>query len=313
MIFLLPLIVLLLLLGRTTTAKEDDDDATTPVVPWEDDSSHQCHSSDITATKTVDIAPGFALTILQDSSQALFLHGKERDATGTKVWPASECLAGYLHSPVEELTELLLTPRHQHNNHQQQNKDINITDASSSTTTPTSSKFTIMELGAGVGLPSLTLARKALLLNITTTTNNNNNNIQVVATDREPATLEKLRIVAQLNHVDHLLGIQPLDWKHININDQQQQADVILAADVVYHENMVETLVGAMTKLLVQEPHGIIYLALSNQRRGARYCLEEAMPRAGFELLQALPCSKQELDTTIYIFRQKQVSQGMWA
>jgi predicted nicotinamide N-methyase len=154
----------------------------------------------------------------------------------------------------------------------------------------------VMELGCGCGLPSLVMAAKQ------------RSGQRVVATDLEPATLEQLDAVAQLNNLQDRLELFQLDWNDsfaTTINDKNSlmaenggdllQANVILASDVIYHREMVDPLVQTIGKYLAtNESHHIggetAYLALRNSRQGVTSFWQEAMPKAGFSLVSSISC-----------------------
>lgn len=80
--------------------------------------------------------------------------------------------------------------------------------------------FTCLELGAGLGLPSIVLARHG---------------VKVLATDKDPETLDLLKQNAKdnLNNNNHTLQVQELDWAQFD--DSVLAPDLILASDVVYN------------------------------------------------------------------------------
>ena len=85
------------------------------------------------------------------------------------------------------------------------------------------------------------------------------------------------------------LELVKLDWNHHpNNNEELEQADIILASDVIYHEVMVEPFVKTIDRYL--SPKGKAYLALRNTRQGVSTLWQEALPKAGFQLAESISC-----------------------
>ena len=262
---------------ESSYAVEGEAPGTTPANPWgEHTERQQCNSDTMTSTKTLDIAPDLSLTLLQDASQ--FLEGTEGDGTGTVVWSASICLAKYVHY------ELIL-------------KD--------------SAK--VLELGSGVGLPTLVAAKKCQ-----TSCQN-----RIFATDSEEATLQQLIAVAKLNNLQEKLTALKFDWNSKYDESDEKSwltmgVDILLASDVIYSRSMVEPLVRTIQRIISQSSNtGTAYLAFKNSRPGVQYFVEEAMPKAGFDLIETISCqpylrsgddsaNRWEGDThSIYIFQSR--------
>ena len=205
----------------------------------------QCQSATMTSTKTLDIAPDLSLTLLQDASQ--FLEGTEGDGTGTVIWGASICLVKYAHN------------------------DVILNDS-----------VKVLELGSGVGLPTLVMAKKC----------QSSCQSKIIATDSEEATLQQLKAVAKLNNLQEKLTAAKLDW---NTKDDEswltKGVDILLASDVIYSHSMVDPLVHTIRRIIPQSHNkGTAYLTFKNSRPGVKYFVEEAMPKAGFDLIESISC-----------------------
>lgn len=132
----------------------------------------------------------------------------------------------------------------------------------------------VLELGCGCGLPSLVAARTGAS--------------RVVATDMEDATLAQLDAVVKLNRDGKMVDLElaKLNWK--NHDPNVDRSSVILASDVIYHEEMVAPLVDTIDRYLDQG--GKAYLALRNTRQGVQTFWKDAMPHAGFRLIETISC-----------------------
>lgn len=174
--------------------------------------------------------------------------GVEHDETGGVVWGASICLARFLSSAL-------------------------VLDK------------TVLELGCGMGVPSLVSVKYGAR--------------NVIATDMEDKTLQQLDEVATRNNCQDQLDLAKLHWSDSNIeNDNEHQplhnvaADVVLASDVIYHDQMVEPLVQTIDRYLSND--GKAYIALRNTRQGVRRFWQEAMLTAGFVLEQSISCEEYQ-------------------
>ena len=112
----------------------------------------------------------------------------------------------------------------------------------------------IMELGAGTGLVSLTLA--ALLPHITISTPT------IVATDYHPAVLHNLRTNITVNfpnHVEPPVQAVLLDWSSPSL--PSTPIDILFAADVVYSPDHARLLRDCAARLLA--PDGVFWLVVT--------------------------------------------------
>jgi len=112
----------------------------------------------------------------------------------------------------------------------------------------------ILELGAGLGLPSVVAAQKGL---------------QVTASDHDPLVCDFLRVNAQLNNVEYT--VVSLDWL---APPALLSYDVIIAAEVVFREELFAPLLELCREVLA--PEGCIYLAHDASRRSLAPFLAKA-------------------------------------
>lgn len=193
------------------------------------------------------ISENLTLQLMQAPSA---FRGVKHDETGGVVWGASICLARFL------AADLVLTGQ------------------------------TVLELGCGMGVPSLVAAK--------------NGASRVIATDMEDKTLQQLDEVAKRNNCQDQLELSKLNWhdSYDEAGDNRHHplykllVDIILASDVIYHDQMVDSLVQTIDKYLSKA--GTLYIALRNTRQGVRRFWQEALPDAGFKLVQSISCTEYQ-------------------
>jgi predicted nicotinamide N-methyase len=114
----------------------------------------------------------------------------------------------------------------------------------------------VMELGCGLGLPSLIAAMLGA---------------DVTASDFHPDNLPYLRANIALNQLN---TIQPvtLDWRDICAGDQY---NLILGSDLLYEEAQVESLVGCIVKILAPNGHLLLADPVRKQLQSAFDSLEK--------------------------------------
>lgn len=120
----------------------------------------------------------------------------------------------------------------------------------------------IVELGAGTGLISLTLARLLPTLGL--------NSLSILATDYHPAVLENLRTNIHMNCLDtveHEPSVQTaaLDWRFPPAS-LSSSADMLIAADAVYAPEHAVWLRDCAASLL--SPDGIFWLIVTVRSNG---------------------------------------------
>lgn len=131
----------------------------------------------------------------------------------------------------------------------------------------------VIELGCGVGLPSIALARAGF---------------EVLATDYENAALAWTKMNCRENEVTSV-RVQSLDWR--DVPQSVPRFDLVIAADVLYEARNVEPLAAAAERLV--GPRGAILLADPGRRHLERFRSQmtargwRAETRASIEVEQA--------------------------
>lgn len=137
----------------------------------------------------------------------------------------------------------------------------------------------VIEIGAGVGLASVTAAKMGA---------------DVMATDYSGEALRFIRLNALKNRVG--LGTERLDWRCIQRDDR---FDVFLAADVLYERVNLLPIVNAVDKLM--RPEGCAYIA-DPRRRLAQQFLDLAFEN-GFSVTsyaKSFSRGRQTIPVNIY-------------
>jgi predicted nicotinamide N-methyase len=93
----------------------------------------------------------------------------------------------------------------------------------------------VVELGCGLGVPSLAAARRGA---------------SVLATDADPEALELLERNAELNGVQVETSV--VDWDRPDALLERAPFDLILAADVLYEETSIVSLLSLLPRLAPQ-------------------------------------------------------------
>ena len=107
----------------------------------------------------------------------------------------------------------------------------------------------VLEIGAGLGLPSIMAAYFAQ---------------EIVVTDYMPEAIEFAERNWKLNHSDGNTRFELLDWR--SIATFSQKYDIVLASDIAYEKGGCEVLFTALEKLL--NPQGILLLSEPNRYIG---------------------------------------------
>ncbi|CAF1376412.1 unnamed protein product [Rotaria magnacalcarata] len=98
------------------------------------------------------------------------------------------------------------------------------------------SNKTIFELGAGIGLCSLIASRLAS---------------KMICTDHDTDLLDVVRQNIELNDAvcrKECIEIQNFDWKQFNSNEINDRIEIILAADVIYDDDITDALFNVLRK-----------------------------------------------------------------
>jgi predicted nicotinamide N-methyase len=90
----------------------------------------------------------------------------------------------------------------------------------------------VIELGCGLALPSIVAALQGA---------------RVLATDLQPDALDAARLNAEANGVE--LELMTLDWRVLEPIAERVPFDLVLCADVLYEDHMVDSLLAVVTAL----------------------------------------------------------------
>jgi predicted nicotinamide N-methyase len=88
----------------------------------------------------------------------------------------------------------------------------------------------VIELGCGLALPSIVAALQGA---------------RVLATDLQPDALDAARLNAEANGVE--LELMTLDWRVLEPIAERVPFDLVLCADVLYEDHMVDSLLAVVT------------------------------------------------------------------
>jgi hypothetical protein len=154
----------------------------------------------------------------------------------------------------------------------------------------------VIELGAGTGLVSLTLAKLLLEIGI--------KGIDITATDYHPAVLENCRMNVATNFFvndgEHFVRTMLLDWSqpptHLHAT-----ADVLIASDVVYAPEHAAWLRDCAAHLL--KPRGTFWLMVTVRKTGKF----EGIPETAEAAFEPELCPKNEEGQTFKILEKQWV------
>lgn len=119
----------------------------------------------------------------------------------------------------------------------------------------------VLELGCGLGLPSLILKKKG---------------IDITASDRHPLSEQFLDFNSDLNHLSEIPFID-LNWEEPDLSIGK--FDAIIASDVLYEEQHINQLSKLINKLA--KPEAEVYITCPG--RGFRNKFSRKMVKKGFE------------------------------
>jgi predicted nicotinamide N-methyase len=129
---------------------------------------------------------------------------------------------------------------------------------------PTFQNKTVVELGAGCGVPGLTLAKHDSLQSM-------------LVTDLNPQTVENLRFNVELNNLGHMTSASTIDWD--DSSTWPEPVDTIIGSDLIYSKSIVPLLKKVVLGLL---PAGgtFYYVAPDTGRDGLDQFLQEIQEEA---------------------------------
>lgn len=139
----------------------------------------------------------------------------------------------------------------------------------------------VLELGCGIGLPSLVSSR--ILMGGHGDETIDDRRCKVMATDFSNMALQHVGHHAELNNVRPVLSTHFLDWENHDNNTNIMEADIIVASDVIYGINAVLSFVNTIQRYLKHDGISLVLVAARDGRRGINEFLL-AMEQAEFIL-----------------------------
>ncbi len=123
---------------------------------------------------------------------------------------------------------------------------------------PDKSSKSLLELGAGLGLPGLTAAAGGF---------------SVTLTDYEDIILDFQRVSSAASKLSNV-SVEKLDWLN---PAKQNQYDILAGAEILFREEFFEPLLQIFSTQL--KPHGLVYLAHDAKRKSLQNFLKLASSR----------------------------------
>lgn len=140
------------------------------------------------------------------------------------------------------------------------------------------SNYSVCELGAGLGMVSILLAKafepsNQLIDHILPPK-------VIVATDGDDDTIELLH--QNIQNTNSQIDYRKLYWGELEefLDNYPEPFDILLAADVIYEEEQIKPLVMTVEKIL-KKPDGVFYLAFARRNVPVDYLINE-MESKGF-------------------------------
>lgn len=185
--------------------------------------------------------PVYVREVMTDWTGAVFSTDSSRDTTGTHVWASAVLFSQYLFEHRD-----LFTAK------------------------------SVCELGAGCGLPGLTVSRYGAPQ-------------KVLLTDFFDHTVKNLKHNADKNHLSPALdlGVSTLDWG-ARRTYPAGVFDVVLGCDLIYDAALVPLLVNCIDAIL--SPDGVFLYCFGASRHGGEELLESLL-KSGFVLANKTPAS----------------------
>jgi Lysine methyltransferase/Ankyrin repeats (3 copies) len=148
---------------------------------------------------------------------------------------------------------------------------------------------TIVELGAGCGVPGLAIAKSISLANAGTTNRDHDITTKVYLTDLNPKTILNLQHNIELNKLNHIASAVTMDWDDLDdkskvwpwtrtdtMEDTVCCIDILIGSDLVYQRESVPALIQTIMRLRPQhfyygagknrDGHDMFIDALSNSQ-----------------------------------------------
>jgi predicted nicotinamide N-methyase len=157
----------------------------------------------------------------------------------------------------------------------------------------------VLELGAGCGLPSLLVALKG--------------NCTVTATDFNPRTVANCETNIELNQLVNCTAME-LNWKHCH---DLEPVSTLIGSDLVYQSDMVPLLVQTIQRLLL--PGGrFLYVAPVTGRKGHKEFLDQMMQHFTYvvkpapEEYSVNPLASQDDDECFLLFNELKLPHNLY-
>jgi predicted nicotinamide N-methyase len=141
----------------------------------------------------------------------------------------------------------------------------------------------VLELGAGLGLPSIIAAANAL---------------SVLCTDKEAGAIELAQLSAEYNRLPNF-KTAVMDWNTVVADDK---ADLILLSDVNYEPSSFASLQNLVEQFLQK---GHILLLSTPQRLVAKAFIEPLVPSSVFQKEIAIDCEGSKWLNTVLVLQKK--------
>ena len=237
-------------------------------------SSHENDNNDSTLPATISKTENNDLIHILGGTEPM------SDTTGYGIWSASIIMGQWM-------TDVF------HNIHRNANDDNDATPIQ-----------TIVELGAGCGVPGITIAKSYL--------SRQESSIvlpTIYVTDLNPVTLQNLQHNVTTNHVDSITSVVSLDWNELihcdnddkkwpwmvqSISDvvEEQQTnvtngiDILIGSDLVYQKEVVPILIQTIQKL---RPRTFYYGAAGTNRDGHDLFIQSLQNEGRMTLVSSFP------------------------
>jgi predicted nicotinamide N-methyase len=125
---------------------------------------------------------------------------------------------------------------------------------------------TVVELGAGCGVPGLALARHGAPKHL-------------IVTDLNPTTVENLQYNVDLNEMTNMASASTIDWDDESTwpssMSSPHEVDVVIGSDLIYQKSIVPLLKKVVLGLLRRNGGSFFYVAPDTGRDGLDQFLEE--------------------------------------
>lgn len=143
---------------------------------------------------------------------------------------------------------------------------------------------TVVELGAGCGIPGLALARHGAPKHL-------------IVTDLNPTTVENLQYNVDLNEMTNMASACTIDWDDESTWPSSHDVNVVICSDCIYQKSIVPLLKKVVLGLLREKGGSFFYAAPDTGRDGLDQFLEEIQSEEGGMKLVSKTVAPQEYYT----------------